>query len=314
MKTYEKLYLLLASTPDYVSGQEVADQLQLSRTSIWKAAQKLETLGLTIESSPKKGYRLLTGDLLIPETIKENSPLAQVLFDPKGESTQVVAKTAAQNGCQGDTLFLANQQTKAYGRFGRTYFAPDKGGIYMTLLLKSDLTVQEVPRYTLKMVAAIHKAIEELTGLVTSIKWVNDLYYKGKKIAGILTEASASVETGLITDLYIGMAINFNIMEFPEDLKEKAGSLFQEERPAITRNQLIAAIWRHFYTADWSELLERYKKHSLVVGHTIRFQQNKKDYQGLATGISDHGQLLVQLEDGTQMSLASGEISLSGWD
>ncbi len=144
------------------------------------------------------------------------------------------------------------------------------------------------------------------------IKWVNDIYYKGKKIAGILTEAITSVETGLVTDVIIGVGINFAISDFPKELKNKAASLFHEKQP-ITRNELIAEIWKNFYECEPDELIYLYKQHSLVLGRTVTFCQNDKDYKGVAKEISDSGQLLVQLDTGQEMWLNSGEISLTSW-
>lgn len=145
------------------------------------------------------------------------------------------------------------------------------------------------------------------------IKWVNDIYYKGKKVGGILTEAISSIETGLITDVIIGVGLNFAITDFPKELKDKAGSLFGPQ-PPISRNELIAEIWKEFFTTPEEELIYLYKQRSLVLGKEVRFEQNQTSYQGLAKDISDSGQLLVQLEDGQERWLNSGEISLKQWE
>ena len=133
-----------------------------------------------------------------------------------------------------------------------------------------------------------------------------------KKISGILTEATTSIETGLVTDVIIGVGFNFFITDFPADIKEKAGSLF-EEKPAISRNELIAEIWKCFYESDPEELIYLYKQQSLVLGRQVSFSQKGADYQGLAKDISDSGQLLVQLTDGQEIWLNSGEVSLNSW-
>ena len=144
------------------------------------------------------------------------------------------------------------------------------------------------------------------------IKWVNDIYYKNKKIAGILTEATTSIENGQVTDVIIGVGFNFSIKAFPEDLKDKAGSLF-DKKPPISRNELIAEIWKCFYESDPEELIYLYKQRSLVLGREVCFSQNNTDYKGLAKDVSDSGQLLVQLDNGQEIWLNSGEVSLSSW-
>ena len=144
------------------------------------------------------------------------------------------------------------------------------------------------------------------------IKWVNDIYYKNKKIAGILTEATTSIENGQVTDVIIGVGFNFSIKDFPEDLKDKAGSLFDKKTP-ISRNELIAEIWKCFYESDPEELIYLYKQRSFVLGREVSFSQNNTNYKGLAKDVSDSGQLLVQLDNGQEIWLNSGEVSLSSW-
>ena len=159
---------------------------------------------------------------------------------------------------------------------------------------------------------AIYKAIKNLTLIDINIKWVNDIYYRHKKIGGILTEAITSIETGLVTDVIIGVGLNLAIPTFPEELESKAGSLFEGPCP-ITRNDLISEIWKEFFQTDIDELVYLYKERSLVLGRTVTFGQNQQTYQGLAKDISDTGQLLVQLDNQEEIWLNSGEVSLTKW-
>ena len=227
-------------------------------------------------------------------------------------STQLDAKLGMEANHEGNTLYLANSQSAGKGRFGRSYYCPDQGGIYMSLHLKPQLPPAELPPYTLMVAAAICKAIKNLTLIDVSIKWVNDIYYREKKIGGILTEAITSIETGLVTDVIIGVGFNMAISTFPEELKTKAGSLFEGPCP-ITRNSLICEIWKEFFQTDVDELVYLYKERSLVLGRTVTFEQNQQTYQGIAKDISDTGQLLVQLDKKKEIWLNSGEISLTKW-
>ena len=312
MKTHEILYQTLSQAQDYVNGEQLAQEMGLSRTSIWKAIQRLEKEGIEIESVKNRGYKILSGDLLIPQVIEELSPLT-VSYNPKCQSTQLDAKNAMEAGAQSATLYLAPFQTAGKGRFGRDYFCPSQGGIYMSLHLKPNLPFDQLPSYTILTAGAIYKAVKNLTLIEVDIKWVNDIYYKGKKVGGILTEAISSIETGLITDVIIGVGLNFSITDFPRELEDKAGALFGAQ-PPISRNELIAEIWKEFFTTPEEELIYLYKQRSLVLGKEVRFEQNQTSYQGLAKDISDSGQLLVQLEEGQERWLNSGEISLKQWD
>ena len=311
MKTYEKIFDILSQADDYVNGEKIAQELGISRTSIWKAIQKLEKEGIQIESVKNRGYRLTAGDLLIPDWIEEHSPV-QVSFNPDCQSTQMDAKAGMEVGRPADTLYLAAAQSAGRGRFGRAFFCPSQGGFYMSLHLKPNLPFDQLPSYTILTAGAIYKAVKNLTLMEVDIKWVNDIYYRNKKISGILTEATTSIETGLVTDVIIGAGFNFFIKDFPAEIKEKADSLF-EEKPAISRNELIAEIWKCFYESDPEELIYLYKQRSLVLGRQVTFSQKGVDYQGLAKDISDSGQLLVQLTDGQEIWLNSGEVSLTSW-
>ena len=310
MKSYQAVYQILAKETDYISGEKIAEELSLTRTSIWKAIKRLEQEGIEIDSIKNRGYKLLNGDLLLPDLIQENLPIT-VNFKSETKSTQIDAKEAIDLGYEANTLYLASYQTAGRGRFQRSFFSP-QGGIYMTLHLKPNLTYDKLPYYTLLVAAAVYKAIKNLTLIDVDIKWVNDIYYKNRKVGGILTEATTSVETGLVTDIIIGVGINFTIKDFPKELKEKAGSLFTAPAP-ITRNELIIEIWRCFFESPEAELLFLYKKQSFVLGKEVTFIQGNIEYRGIAKDISEKGELLVQCDNGKEIWLNSGEISLKTW-
>ena len=311
MKSHQLVYQILARENDYVSGEKIGEELNLSRTSIWKAIQRLQQEGLEIDSIKNRGYKLIQGDLILPDLIQEKTNLT-IRYKPETKSTQTDAKEGIEAGNKGNTLYLSTCQTAGRGRFQRPYYSPSQGGIYMSLHIQPNLHYEKLPSYTLLVAAAVYKAIKNLTMIEVDIKWVNDIYFKNKKIAGILTEAMTSVETGLVTDVIIGLGINFAIEDFPEDLKEKAGSLFMPPAP-ITRNELISEIWRCFYQTAPEELLYLYKEHSLVLGREVSFIQDQTKKKGVAKDISAKGQLLIQLDDQTEIWLNSGEISLTSW-
>ncbi|MGT2924400.1 bifunctional biotin--[acetyl-CoA-carboxylase] ligase/biotin operon repressor BirA [Streptococcus caviae] len=311
MKTYEKIYQVLAQADDFVTGEVLGKELDISRTAVWKAIQTLEGKGLVIESVKNRGYRLISGDLFLPDEIEKATGL-KVFFNEKSTSTQLDAKAGMEKGDPVPALYLAPSQKAARGRFSRQFFTPETGGIYMSLHLRPNLPFKELPAYTLMVASSLVKAISRLTGIDPEIKWVNDIYLNGKKIAGILTEAVSSIETGLITDVIIGMGINFHVTDFPEELQSKAASLFSE-KPTITRNELISEIWNIFFNIPKADLIKVYKEKSLVLDRQVTFVENDVAYRGTAVDITDSGQLIVQLENGEEKILNSGEISLSSW-
>ena len=311
MKSHQLVYQILTRENDYVSGEKIGEDLNLSRTSIWKAIQRLQQEGLMIDSIKNRGYKLIQGDLILPGLIQEKTNLT-IRYKPESKSTQTDAKEGIETGNQGNTLYLSTCQTAGRGRFQRPYYSPSQGGIYMSLHIQPNLPYEKLPSYTILVASAVYKAIKNLTMIEVDIKWVNDIYFKNKKIAGILTEAMTSVETGLVTDVIIGLGINFSIEDFPEELKEKAGSLFMPPAP-ISRNELISEIWNCFYNTDPDELFYLYKERSIVLGKKITFQRNGQNEKGMAKDISNTGQLQVELEDKKTIWLNSGEISLTSW-
>lgn len=180
MKSYQEVYKILAHETDYLSGEKIAEILNLSRTSVWKAIQRLQQEGLEIDSIKNRGYKLLHGDLILPQEIEANSPIS-VQFKPITKSTQSDAKEAMEAGAKGGTLYLSTAQTMGRGRFQRPYYSPEQGGIYMSLHLKPNLSYLDLPAYTLLTAASIYKAVKNLCLIDLDIKWVNDLYLNHKK-------------------------------------------------------------------------------------------------------------------------------------
>ncbi|HFI0480335.1 TPA: bifunctional biotin--[acetyl-CoA-carboxylase] ligase/biotin operon repressor BirA [Streptococcus suis] len=311
MKTYQKIYLLLKEKDDYVSGEDLAQELGISRTSIWKAIRQLEAHGLTIEAARNRGYKLTEGDLLLPDLISQELQLP-VHLNADSDSTQLDAKQGIEAGHASPALYLAPYQNKAKGRFGRPFYASKSGGIYMSLRLSPNVPFLEFKPYTILAAAAVVKAIQSLCDLDVQIKWVNDIYLGQKKVAGILTEAISSMENQRVTDVIIGVGINVHIDDFPKELRQTAGNLF-DNQPPFTRNQLITAIWKAFLETDDKELIALYKEKSLVVGQQVSFIENQVEFKGTAIAVTDTGNLVIQLDNGKAKIISSGEISLTSW-
>lgn len=315
------LTLLMQRSAEFLSGEEMAQQLSVSRTAIWKAINELKKEGHLISSSPNKGYYYEKNDVLSVEGIRlslnPQTPSLHITLLDSSDSTMKNAKLAAINGAPQNTLIVADMQDAPKGRFGRSFFSKAGCGIYMSLLLRPNQNFEEMAQYTVIMAVAVSKAMDYLTSEATEIKWVNDIYLNGKKVCGILSEAMSDVESGQISNVIIGMGINFSIKqtEFPEELRQTATSLFSNQEPTISRNELIAEIWNQFYAilADLprEQFLEEYREKSFVLGKAVTFTQAGKNYQGIAKAINPRGELIVALDDGHEKILASGEISLT---
>lgn len=314
LTTKEKVLARLKAAEEILSGEALAQELGVSRTAIWKAIKELEKKGYQIQHLAN-GYRYQPSDILDAKEIQEHiNQAVDVTVLETSDSTMKDAQLAVMEGKKSPLLIVADMQKAPRGRFNRPFFASKQQGIYMSLLLEPKEQLQELPQYTILMAVAVAEAIDELLGVESQIKWVNDIYLNHKKVVGILSEAMTDVETNSLKYIIIGMGINFSIPQenYPEELREKATSLFSDGKATTTRNQLIINIWNRFFAllAEQTTYLDSYRKKSFVLGKKITFKRKDQLYLGTAVAITDIGELVVDLGD-EKVTLSSGEISLS---
>ncbi|GCF94595.1 bifunctional ligase/repressor BirA [Enterococcus florum] len=315
MSTKEKVLAQLKTSTEFLSGERLAEQLQVSRTAVWKAVKELEKSGYQIQHGAK-GYRYQQSDILDAQEIQtglQQNLTVKVLNT--SSSTMKDAQLAVLEGAISPILVIADMQEAPHGRFNRPFFAVERSGIYMSLLLQPEELLSELPQYTVLTAVAVAEAIDHLVGVETAIKWVNDIYLNGKKVVGILSEAMTDVETSTLKHVVIGMGINFSIPQeaFPEEIRKKATSLYPDTSPAITRNQLIIEIWNRFFQlleAKTTDFLVAYRQKSNVLGKQVTFERQGKSFSGKAVAINELGELVVAIGS-KEMILSSGEISLS---
>ena len=313
----EILSILESRRGSPVSGQELADRLSVSRAAVWKAVRGLEADGHRITAATHCGYCLEpASDLLTAEGIRFHLPASRrdcrIEVHPTLRSTNTLAKSLAAEGAPHGTLLVAEEQTAGRGRHGRSFFSPAKTGLYMSVLLRPDGPVEELPVLTVAAAVAVCRTIERLTPCRPAIKWVNDIFLDGRKVAGILTEAVSDFESGMADCVIVGIGLNVRTPEnrFPPDLRGIAGSLAAGE---VSRNQLAAGIAAELLDcADdltGRAFLDDYRARSLVLGRRIRFYRQGEALSGSACGIGRDGSLLVNC-DGRTLSLRAGEICL----
>ena len=249
------LEFLESNKDTYISGAAMASSLGLSRNAIWKAINELKKSGYQIEAVNNKGYKLTgTNDILsaagiisylndsVGSLYKCNSDLINIYKETM--STNKVAKELAISDLKHGTIVLADEQTAGRGRADHSFYSP-KGGLYLSIVMSPDrLPYESNDEITTFIGNSVCDAIAAISPVKPVLKPINDLFVGNKKICGILTEAGSEFETGLLQWIVIGIGINFStdISTFPNDIKEKATSLFAEGATGITRNQLIAEI------------------------------------------------------------------------
>ena len=230
--TKEDLLTLLWQNADaYISGEELARRLSVSRTAVWKAIGQLREAGYNIESVSNRGYRLLSeSDVLSEEGIRRHLKHQELELQVYKTitSTNTVLKALAAEGAPAGLALIAGEQTAGRGRMGRSFYSPADSGLYLSLLLRPNVSAVEATRLTACAAVAVAETIEELSGRPAQIKWVNDIFVDGRKVCGILTEASVDCENGMMHYVIIGLGVNTRVPagDFPEELKGIAGAAF----------------------------------------------------------------------------------------
>lgn len=325
MKT--KILQMLRQCTEYVSGQELCEQLGVSRTAVWKTIQQLRESGYQIEAVQNKGYCLVAVPDVLSEdelkSIQKTSWLAkEIYYYPETDSTNTQAKRKAEEGAPHGTLVIADTQTTGKGRRGRGWDSAAGDGIFFTILLKPDILPEHAPMLTLVMAMAVTKAIRVVTGLEAWIKWPNDVVVNGKKTTGILTEMSAQID--YVNHIVIGTGINIHQKAFPGELAEKATSLDLElkqqgKKGQVSRAELLENVLEQFeiyygkyiQTQDLSDIAGEYNQLLANCGRQVRVLDPLGEFEGQALGINDRGALLVK-RDGEIVEISSGEVSVRG--
>lgn len=323
MTTKEKVLELFEKNKGiYFSGEELAKQLNVSRASVWKAVTGLRKDGYAIDAVTNKGYCLSEkGDILSAQGIMKyllsEYQNMDIRVERETESTNAAVREYAEQGMQEGFLLVAGEQTKGRGRYGRTFFSPQGTGVYFSLLLRpKGVLAQQGTGLTAMAAVAMCEAVKELSGKPTGIKWVNDIYVNGKKVCGILTEASMGLESGRLDYVILGVGVNVYPPEtgFPESLIDKAGVVFDEMQDDM-KNRLIALFLENFgaYYLKQSEksYIEKYKEYSLVTGKQIQVLSEYGKREAYVLGIDDDCRLLVEYENGERATLSCGEISIA---
>lgn len=306
---------------NYISGQELAERLNISRTAIWKAINSLKESGFQIESQTKLGYKLVeSDDKLSDEGIRkglrdELKDIDIVIYD-EIDSTNTEAKRRLYSSDVKDfTVIVADMQKGGRGRTGKSFTSPKGSGVYFSIILhpKDSYDFSYFDLTTVKAAVAVAEGIRESTGKQVEIKWVNDLFLKGKKICGILSELDADFESRSVKSVIVGIGINVNkpLDDSFKDLKDIAGYIGTD----VIRNEILSSILNAFYENNYvksdKEIIDYYKKHSLVIGRDLSFVLNGKKYSAKGVDINDKGNLIVDTGS-ERLTLSSGEVSIKG--
>jgi BirA family transcriptional regulator, biotin operon repressor / biotin---[acetyl-CoA-carboxylase] ligase len=304
------LHLLKEKQGNFVSGTSLASRLNMSRTSVWKHIQNLRSLGYDIISHPKEGYRLREiPDLLIPEEIVPHlatSWLARAYHHYRQiGSTNDEALLLAAQGAEHGTVVVAEEQTKGRGRLQRSWFSPAGCGIYLSMILRNPLPLQEAPQSPMVAALALVKVLDEDYGLPASIKWPNDVLVAGKKLSGILADMQSDQDYTRFIVIGMGINVNHTESDLAEPFRYPATSLAIELGAPVKRQELLLKLIHRFERAferflddGFGAMLPEFEKASAILGKELRIQSGKEEISGKALGFTPEGALRLLKEDG----------------
>lgn len=314
----------LKSNPgNYISGEELSNSMNVSRTAVWKAISSLRKDGYNINAVTNKGYLLKDGDCTIDADALRNALPAryqnvELHIHDTLDSTNTYAKQLALEGAPHGSIVIAEHQTNGRGRLGRTFFSP-RSGLYISIVIKPDFDLSQSVLVTSAAAVAVVNALNTVCSVDAGIKWVNDIYVKGKKVCGILSEGLTNFESGQIDSIIIGIGINTSVDGFPDDLLDIAGAVEGDySRSALVAN-VIAETLDLMSSISNRAFMPAYKEKSLVIGKTVTVYNGKyktspeedlPSRQARVLDIDDNGGLVVLYTDGSKEVLTSGEISV----
>lgn len=304
----------------FVSGEQISQDLGVSRTAVWKQINVLKSRGYIFESSTRKGYRLIYApDLLTPleiEGVLRTKTFGRcVHYLESTTSTNEEAKKLAREGAEEGTIVVAEEQTSGRGRLTRNFFSPFAKGIWFSIILRPHFLPMEAAKCTLMAGVAVCRAIRRMGLPECGIKWPNDILCHGKKMVGMITEMSASMEK--IDYIIVGIGINTGAKkeEFPEAFRESAAS-FASEGVEVSRKELLAAVLSELEgeyhiaeTEGFDQVLEDWKSLSVTIGQDVRVIFNEDSFTGRAVDIDKDGCLLVDTGDHVERVIA-GDVSI----
>lgn len=318
--TKEQARALLEQHEDgFVSGEAIAEALGVSRNSVWKAINALREEGFEIESATHRGYRLASApsrfDARSIERLVDDSRVSVEFFDTVS-STNIVAKQLADEGAPEGTLVVANAQSAGRGRQGRSFASPEDTGVYFTLILRPHFSLEDVSLITSYAACCLAATIDECVPKHAQIKWVNDVFVDGRKVSGILSEASFDAETQSLAFVVVGIGVNVIAPEggFDDEAGIAGALVDHEDDPDALRCRIVAGTVNRFMR-DYEDIprmphLDEYRRRSLLDDKRVHAYANSEEFDALVLGIDDDFTLRVQLDSGEVRNLVSGEVHI----
>jgi BirA family biotin operon repressor/biotin-[acetyl-CoA-carboxylase] ligase len=298
--------LLMENATIVVSGERIAREIGVSRSTVWRWVTRLRELGVKVKGRAATGYFLeAMADILTPELLRRGlrgTMLGKRIYHFfRADSTNRVV--------------VAEEQTAGRGRAGRAWHSERGTGIYVTILLRPKLAPVQAPLLTMMAGISARTAVAAITGLPVDLKWPNDLMIAGKKLGGILTEMHA--EPTAVKFVIVGMGLNVNQEKFPAELAGAATSLRAETGRNYSRLEILLRLLREF-ESDYNRLLhegvagvvKRFAEvSSYAHGKKVRVETGTETFTGMTAGLTAEGLLLVERAAGDIFTVIAGDVT-----
>ncbi len=312
------LKLLENNRGKYYSGQDIAEEINVSRAAVWKAVKQLQADGYRIDAVSNKGYCMSDdNDIISADSIKKylTIHINNIEVYKTVTSTNDLAKQYALDLKPEVTVIVAREQTAGRGRKGRSFYSPMSTGVYISVLLRPELTAEKTLYITTAAAVAVAKAIEKISRKEAKIKWVNDIFVDGKKVCGILTEGAIDFETGKMQYAVLGIGVNIKKPEndFPSEIQNIAGSVFDttdKEVSSIIVAEILNNFMNYYKNLASKPFYEEYKKRMFLIGKQLTVYSGKDSYPAVAIDLDEELSLIVKDENGNIKKLNTGEVSI----
>lgn len=316
------LNILLENSNDFISGEEMSRRLSISRTAVWKQINKLRSLGYEFEAVSNKGYRILARPDFLDKVTLTNALNTKVMGSNleiimSTGSTQEEARQRAELDAPEGTVIIAEEQTGGKGRMGRKWFSPSGKGIWMSLILRPQQAIEYTSQLTLLTGVAVCRAIRKTTALQVGIKWPNDILLNHRKICGILLESIIEDKVVRYCIAGIGISVNVDSEEYPEELRDIATSLKIANGASVDRTMLIAAVLEEFETLyklyneeGFVPIASLWEALSVTINQEVVINTVQGLREGVAIGLDPSGALLVDIGMGNIVPVISGDVKL----
>ena len=318
------LKFLKSHKDDFLSGQDLSDVLKISRVAVWKHIKTIKSLGYKIESKQKLGYRLVkNSEKLLPweitDGLKTKTIGKKVYYFDTIDSTQKYAIEISKKKTENGSVVISQIQTAGRGRMNRKWITV-KGGLSMSIILHPKFDTSVSTLFPMAASLALATAIQKTINIKPNVKWPNDVVIKGKKVAGMI--ADASIQSNLIDSVVLGVGINYKVdtKHLERQLKKTenfygVASLLKvndSTNPLEMIQNFLSELEKIIVLLDrgeTSKIIQRWEKISSTVGKKVSVKTNNGTVIGLAKKINSDGSLNI-VKNGKTQRLLVGDISI----